>query len=314
MEWMDRVYGSARIEDRRILDLIACPTFERLKGIRQAGPSALAFPFKTVTRYEHSLGVYCLLDRLGAGFTECVAGLLHDISHTAFSHATDFLFTSEEQDFHEKLKPEFLERADIAAALARIGLEPEAFYDDSIYPLLERPLPELCADRLDYFFRDSLACGVSTPAQIARFLDHLVVVDRTIAFDEIATARAAVELFAVMNRDWWAGPTEAFIYNEFADVLKLALTHRIISRADLLGDDAAILNRLEGSGCAAIARGLDRIVRFDPARLIGYVPKVQPKMRRLDPAVVFAGELLRLSAIDGRSPRAVTNHRVLEPQ
>src|SRR5262245_11211552 len=61
MQWQDRVYGDVSIEDPAILDLVSCPTFERLKGIRQAGPSALTFPFKDVTRFEHSLGVFILL-------------------------------------------------------------------------------------------------------------------------------------------------------------------------------------------------------------------------------------------------------------
>ena len=56
--------------------MIGSPTFERLRGIRQAGPSALAFPFKTVTRHEHSLGVYLLLGRLRAARKARVAGLL----------------------------------------------------------------------------------------------------------------------------------------------------------------------------------------------------------------------------------------------
>src|SRR5450759_5260443 len=108
MRWNDRVYGDVAIDDPQVLDLIACPTFQRLKGVKQAGPSAFAFPFKTVTRHEHSLGVYLLLRRLGADRREQVAGLLHDISHTAFSHAVDFLVSSDEQDHHEELKPVFL--------------------------------------------------------------------------------------------------------------------------------------------------------------------------------------------------------------
>src|SRR3954447_11815583 len=163
MRGNDRVYGEVSIDDPLVIALIECPTFQRLKGIRQAGPSAFAFPFKTVTRFEHSLGVYLLLTRLGADRRERVAGLLHDISHTAFSHAVDFLFHSDEQDYHEKIKPEFLRRGDVAEILDRIGYRPDEFFDDSIYPLLERPLPLLCADRLDYFLRDSITCGVSTP-------------------------------------------------------------------------------------------------------------------------------------------------------
>ena len=98
------------IEEPAILDLIGCPTFQRLKGVRQAGPSALAFPFKDVTRFEHSLGVFILLRRLRRRRREQVAGLLHDISHTAFSHAVDFVFSSDEQDHHEQLKPLMLDR------------------------------------------------------------------------------------------------------------------------------------------------------------------------------------------------------------
>src|SRR3954470_2885040 len=143
MHWVDRVYGDVAIDDPRLLDLIACPTFQRLRGIRQAGPSAFAFPFKTVTRFEHSLGVSLLLGALGAGLREQVAGLLHDISHTAFSHAVDFVFSSEEQDHHEELKPEFLNRPDVVAALRALNFTPRDFFDDSIYPLLERPLPWL---------------------------------------------------------------------------------------------------------------------------------------------------------------------------
>src|SRR5881275_948761 len=143
MRWNDRVYGEVAIDDPDVLALIACPTFQRLRGIRQAGPSAFAFPFKTVTRHEHSLGVHVLLRRLGADRREQVAGLLHDISHTAFSHAVDFVFSSEEQAHHEELKPEFLERPDVVEALNNLGFQPTDFFDDSIYPLLERPLPWL---------------------------------------------------------------------------------------------------------------------------------------------------------------------------
>ena len=84
MRWQDRVYGETEIADPALLGLIGAPTFQRLRGVRQAGPSAIAFPFKDVTRFEHSLGVHVLLRRLGASRKEQVAGLLHDISHTAF--------------------------------------------------------------------------------------------------------------------------------------------------------------------------------------------------------------------------------------
>ncbi len=297
MRWNDRVYGDVSIDDPDILALVRCPTFQRLKGIRQAGPSAFAFPFKTVTRFEHSLGVYLLLTRLGADRRERVAGLLHDISHTAFSHAVDFLFYSHEQDYHEKLKPEFLGRPDVASALARMGYEPREFFDDSIYPLLERPLPLLCADRLDYFFRDSLACGVSSPETVARGLASLTVVDDLVAFNDVAAARDAVARFAEMNRQFWAGDVEAFIYNEFADALREGFAAGALREGDLLQDDAHVLSRLRASGRPRIVEALHHIEHYHPEYLRGFVPKVIPKTRWLDPPIARLGRAIPLSEL-----------------
>ena len=293
MRWNDRVYGEVAIDDPDVLALIGGPTFQRLRGIKQAGPSAFAFPFKTVTRFEHSLGVYLLLRRLGADRREQVAGLLHDLSHTAFSHAVDFVFSSEEQNHHERLKHEFLERPDVVAALAPLGFAPEDFLDDAIYPLLERPLPWLCADRLDYFCRDSLACGVARPEDVGRFLGDLDVIDATIVFNDVAVAREAADLFAVMNRDWWASPTEAYLYNEFADALREAFRLGILHQRDLFDDDARVLTMLQQARNPTITEKLRNIQDFKPERVLGYVPRVLPKVRWLDPPVRTGPETFR---------------------
>ncbi len=298
LRWTDRVYGDAEVVDEGILGIVHCPTFQRLLGVMQAGPSAIAFPFKTVTRYEHSLGVYLLLRRLGADRKEQVAGLLHDVSHTAFSHAVDFLVDSEEQDHHEEIKPEFLRRPDLAAAIRAAGFVPADFVDDSVFPLLERPLPWLCADRLDYFLRDSLACGVIENGFVPPFLEQLAVVDDTIACRDLALAREATRAFAEMNRDWWASPTEAYIYNEFAESLKEGFRRGVLNRADLLTDDAAVLKKLRDAGVHSITATLDAIRDFRPGLASGYVPRVTPKVRWIDPPVVVAGRLVRLSEIE----------------
>jgi hypothetical protein len=299
MRWLDRVYGEVSIEDPHILELVACETFQRLKGVRQAGPSAMAFPFKNVTRYEHSLGVFHLLRSLSAPRREQVAGLLHDISHTAFSHAVDFVFSSDEQDHHEQLKPLMLARPDMASALARLGWEPREFYDDSVYPLLEQPLPALCADRLDYFLRDGVACRVVTAEFARRLLDRLVVIDAQLVLTDLEVARAAAVLFEVMNSEWWASPIEAFIYNEFADALREAMRLGILATDDLLTQDELVLAKLDACDSPLIAQKLLTIRRFRPDSALGYVPRIIPKERWLDPCVLCHGRIERLSILDG---------------
>ncbi len=299
MRWHDRVYGSVAIEEPAILHLIECPTFQRLKGIRQAGPSALAFPFKDVTRFEHSLGAFLLLRRLGADRREQVAGLLHDISHTAFSHAVDFIISSVEQDHHEQLKPLMLDRSDLAGALGGLGYTPAEFYDDSIYPLLEQPLPWLCADRLDYFLRDGIACGAVSRTAADRILGHLAVAGDRIVLTDVEVAREAVRLFEIMNRDWWASDTEAFIYNEFADAIREAIGRGVLRPDDLMMEDDLVLAKLETAGIPAITRKLDSIRHFRPESLNGYAARVEPKVRWLDPPVLVGDTVRPLSALSG---------------
>jgi hypothetical protein len=297
MRWRDRVYGDVEIEDEAILDVVACDTFQRLRRIHQAGPSALPFPFKDVTRFEHSLGVFVLLRLLGAPEREQVAGLLHDVSHTAFSHAVDFVVPSHEQDHHERLKPLILGHDDLASAIARLGYSPCDFYDDSVYPLLEQPLPWLCADRLDYFLRDGSACRVVTPEFVSRVLSCLRVVDSRLALGNVEVAREAVRLFDIMNCQWWAGPVEAYIYNEFADALREGMRIGVLEFDDLMADDAFVLEKLERSGNPLIAEKLASVRFPHPDCVRAYSPRIIPKERWLDPPVQLNGTTKRLSLL-----------------
>jgi len=297
LSWNDRVYGPVTIDDPGVENLVATPTMQRLTGVRQSGPSALVFPFKTVDRLEHSLGVYHLLTSLGASHQERVAGLIHDISHTAFSHAIDFLITSDEQNHHERLKDVFLHRPDIVEALAAMGYAPDDFMDDSAYTLLERPLPELCADRIDYFLRDGLACDEIGRPFVTAVLRSLVVVNDRIAVADRALALSMAEAFDRMNDHWWASDSESFIYNRFADLLRRAIAAGAITENDLLGSDDEVIALIENRGDAGLRQSLHEIRNFCPSDLADFQPTVIPKKRWIDPPVWHGGKLERLSVL-----------------
>jgi len=92
-------------------------------------------------RFEHSVGVYLLLRKYRASLQEQVAGLLHDISHTAFSHIIDYVFGRETtHDDHEKFYKEILSSSEILAILDKYGLDINAIADLEKFNLLEKEM------------------------------------------------------------------------------------------------------------------------------------------------------------------------------
>ena len=92
----DPVHGSIRV-DELFLSVLDRHEMQRLRGVKQLGLANLVFPGASHTRFEHSLGVYHLAGRMASSIglpekdslTVRMAGLLHDICHTPFSHTTE---------------------------------------------------------------------------------------------------------------------------------------------------------------------------------------------------------------------------------
>ena len=176
MVYQDEVYGSVRIEEPVLLALMAGTAVQRLHGVLQHGISALIGITRPITRFEHSVGAMLLVRRMGAPLPEQIAALLHDVSHTAFSHVIDYVFDGHDsQSYHDEQKEAYLAQTDVPAILARYGYDWRDFLPEANFPLLEQPSPRLCADRLDYFLRDAQGLGVATAVDIQFALEHLVV-------------------------------------------------------------------------------------------------------------------------------------------
>ncbi|MCK4525510.1 MAG: HD domain-containing protein, partial [Candidatus Andersenbacteria bacterium] len=92
----DKIWGEIEIKDKLIKEIILDKDFQRMKKISQFGIFKHSFLFGIeFSRFEHSVGVYYLLKKFGASEEECLAGLLHDISHGAFSHVLDIVFADD---------------------------------------------------------------------------------------------------------------------------------------------------------------------------------------------------------------------------
>src|ERR1700733_6161088 len=111
MIYNDSIYGRETIVDPVLLDLLDSTAVRRLRGVLQHGVTALLEITKPITRFEHSVGVMLLVRRAGGDLKEQVAALLHDVSHTAFSHVIDHVFHDQgTQSYHEQKKEWWIAR------------------------------------------------------------------------------------------------------------------------------------------------------------------------------------------------------------
>jgi hypothetical protein len=301
MKFSDPAYGKFELKHSALEDVIRTGVLQRLKGINQYGTFQFIIPSLKTSRFEHSLGTCYLLSRLGASLEEQIAGLAHDISHTAFSHVTDYVYGQEEaQKGHDALYEKAMMASEIPAVLKKYGMKPRSLLEMGKFQLLERELPDLCADRLDYFFRDSVLLGICSPAQVGTFLKYLTKEENEIMVVDSMVARKMALGYMECAKKLWASPTQAASYRIMADAIKHAMAARVVSKEDLFLTDQDVYRKMRGSRNPEVTSRLDMM---NPTFFAVHSPQkydffVKAKPRCIDPKVLHAGTVSRLSELD----------------
>ena len=190
MQYDDSIYGTVEITQPVLLDLMRSDAMQRVKGISQHGVTALLGITPPFSHFDHSMGAMLLVRSLGAPIAEQVAGLLRDVSHTAFSHVIDLVFDDHSgQNHHEEKKETFIAMSDIPTILSRHAMDWHEFIDESRFPLLEQAQSAPCADRVDYILRDLEFIGLACGSEIMAAVEFLVVKTGRIAVNNPDAAR-----------------------------------------------------------------------------------------------------------------------------
>jgi hypothetical protein len=301
MIYIDRIYGRVNIEDGVLMDLISSAAVERLHGVMQHGISGLIGVTRGTTRFEHSLGVMILARSLGASLEEQIAALLHDVSHTAFSHVIDYVFNDhDEQGYHDTHKEAFVARSDLPAILLKRGFDWRDFINDELYTLLELPSPALCADRLDYFLRDAFDLNLAKWKEVENALAHLVVHQGRIVCDDLEAAQWMGYTFIQADQASWANFREVGLYELTADAIRYALEHEILSENDLWETDEAVWSKLHTSRDPILSEKLRLISPRTRFEWDEENPdfRISTKLRTIDPDVLVEREIQPLSKLD----------------
>jgi hypothetical protein len=245
MKYKDRIYGKFKIAEPVILELIASKAMERLKGIDQAGYFEPYYPGTAHSRFEHSVGVYLLLKMFGAPIHEQIAGLIHDVSHSAFSHCVDYALdegSEEKQSYQDDVFEKFVRNSEIPGILKKYGFDTDHILDSGNFLLLERDLPDLCADRIDYSLRGAVIFKEITSAEY--FLDNFEAKDGEWIFKDLQSAEKFAELFLKMSSVYYAGLSSAIMFRTVGDWLRRALLKKYITHDDLFTTDGGVLEKI----------------------------------------------------------------------
>ena len=165
--------------------------YQRLRWIKQLGSANLVYPGANHTRLEHSIGVSHLVKQMASQSDVpkdeiplvSVAGLLHDLGHSPYSHLADELPFGKD---HVEVTQDIINSSQISDILSDQGLDINEVCNlikgDHKYGSLISG--DIDGDRLDYLMRDSHYTGVKTGVDTGRLVTKMSIADNELVIGE----------------------------------------------------------------------------------------------------------------------------------
>ena len=313
----DSFYGPISVEEPVLIELLEAPAMQRLRAIHQYGASYYITHSEEYSRYDHSLGVFALLRKAHASLDEQIAGLLHDVSHTVFSHVGDFLFNVHhpETDYQNSIHKTFLTLSGLEEILVKHGYETSKILPhNEEFIMLEQPLPSLCADRLDYNLQGAYFQGFLTKDEAVTLYNDFRFEDGSWLTDHTDLLKKLARFSSFMTQDCWGSPISNKISSWLASALKRGLEIHLLTFEDIhFGYDQEVWEALCQSQDALIVDYMDQIM--NASSYIQEVDRIEAetiipfKCRGIDPWVKEEGEMKRLSDIDAAIAEELANLR-----
>lgn len=293
------VWGPEKVDDPIIKKLLDFKVMQRIKKVDQSGPTPYFGLVPFFSRYEHCVGVWALLKKAKVSRQEQIVGLLHDASHTAFSHIADHLFRGGEKHKHsyqDEIHVWYLKRMGVEPLTREVGLTGSRLDPDSPeYKALERPLPQLCADRIHYNIHTGVLFKKITSDEAKLIVQNLHYEKDQWFFKTLKAAQKFAYLPLYFTQNLWGSPLNCAFYHYFTEILKRALSLKIITKDEFhFGTDPELLEKLKSSKDEQIQRllkycqDIQKHYKVVLASLGDFQSK--PKFRGVDPLVCLEGQ------------------------
>lgn len=305
-EMIETFYGAVEVEEPVLLELIHSPAFQRLKEIHQYGVAYYTTHREEYNRYDHSLGVFAILRKNGASLEEQISGILHDVSHTVFSHVGDWVFGKEyqEEDYQTMIYKMYLSYSGIEDILVRHGytinqVQPKG----KQFIMLEQPLPNLCADRIDYNLQGAYYQNFLSKQEVLELYEDLRFVEDRWIGTRVDLLKKLARFPLFMTQDCWGAAANYALSRWLADAMLRGLATGSLTWKEIhCGYDRDIWNKLNASQDPFIRGRMHMIAHYgDHFRWVD--PKdaeilVKFRCRAIDPWIIYKGQMMRLTLID----------------
>lgn len=300
------LYGKITVEEPVLLELLRSPMMERLKHIHQYGPFYYMVRPVDYSRYDHTIGVFTLLRNAGAPLEEQISGLLHDISHTVFSHCGSLVFSatildaeSQQDDDHVA----FLKATGIDDILHKHGFNSEqVHHKNKHFTALERDLPNLCADRIEYNLNGALQENLLTKQQITSILAHLKFEHGFWFFTDPYSAKKFASISLWKTEHTWGSAENVMVCLWTSQALRQAISLQLIDIDTILyGTDDEVWQLLHFSNDPLIKQFLHQGHNYSRQFTVsqGTVDTtLYAKFRGVDPLVETPEGLIHLTSLD----------------
>lgn len=302
---MQTFYGVIEIEEPVLLELVESAPMQRLKSIHQYGISYYTTYPEEYTRYDHSIGVLALLRIKGLSLEEQIAGLLHDVSHTVFSHIGDYIFHPDKHQevYQDDIHSWFLEESGIGSILEKYGFPVSVISNTENFLALEQPLPNLCADRIEYNLQGAYYQGFLTKKEILEIVQDLTFDGQKWISTKPMLMKKLVSFSLHMTRQCWGSPANFVVSSWFSEVIWRAIHLGILTEKEIhFGLDHEVWKKIRYVSDFYIQDLFKKI--FNPHKYYDLVDStkadLQPKMkfRGVDPWIKQGNTIMRLTQLD----------------
>lgn len=270
---IESIYGRDEIDEPVLIALIKSPMMQRLKQIRQYGIAHYTAKTPEYTRFEHSVMVMLLSRRFGASIGEQVAALLHDVSHTAFSHVADYVFKGEDgaSSYQDDMHEWFITKSGIDAILAEYGYKGVCSDKNKhTFCILEQDPPDLCADRIEYNLKGGHIEGLLTIEEIAQVIRGLRFENGRWFFVDEDSALLIAKVSLLLTEHTFGSRHNLFTYRKAATALRRGLDIGLFTLDEFcFSYDDDIWGRLCASDDASIRAAIECIVHSEEHCCVG---------------------------------------------